>query len=256
MFDFAANVFAAEEGKTHLFSVGQAGYILKSKSGRLMGVDLYLSDCVERLEGHMGFKRLLPRLLDPMELVFDCIAASHPHRDHFDFDSIPQLLANPKTHLFASIHCMQEIKKLPVSDKQVSYVQPGDNRKNTDFEICFVSCDHGQAAPDAVGLIITVDGKKIYMAGDTCLRLDRMEEYAAKGPFDVLIAPVNGAYGNMDERDCAQLSAILQPKITIPCHYGMFASHGGNPGLFIENMKALCPLNHYLLMAQGECITL
>ena len=43
MNDFAIRVLTAPLGKTHLFSVGQAGFIIKSKSGQLLAIDLYLS---------------------------------------------------------------------------------------------------------------------------------------------------------------------------------------------------------------------
>ena len=46
MKDFAIKVLTANLGKTYLFSTGQAGFIIKSKSGQLLGIDLYLSDCV------------------------------------------------------------------------------------------------------------------------------------------------------------------------------------------------------------------
>ena len=94
MNEFTLKVLTAPEGSTYLFSVGQAGYIIKSKSGQLLGIDLYLSDCVERVEGNMGFKRLLPRILNPYDINFDLVIATHPHLDHFDMDSIPELLAN------------------------------------------------------------------------------------------------------------------------------------------------------------------
>ena len=94
MFDFAERVRCAELGKTHLFSVGQAGFIIKSASGKLFGIDMYLSDCVERVEGHVGYKRMLPKILEADELVFDCIVATHFHRDHFDVDSMKALMDN------------------------------------------------------------------------------------------------------------------------------------------------------------------
>jgi L-ascorbate 6-phosphate lactonase len=46
------------------------------------------------------------------------------------------------------------------------------------------------------------------------------------------------------------------PGMTIPCHYGMFASHGGNPGLFFDIMKEQYPKNKFLIMAMGEQLTL
>ena len=45
MLDFSAKVLSAKG--TCLFSVGQAGYIVKSDSGQLLAIDLYLSNCVE-----------------------------------------------------------------------------------------------------------------------------------------------------------------------------------------------------------------
>lgn len=250
--NFATKVLTARLGQTHLFSLGQAGYIIKSASGQLLGIDMYLSNCVERIEGHMGFKRLLPQILLPQDLLFDCIIATHPHYDHFDKDAMPELMANNRTHLYASVNCETEMKQLDFMNTRTSYVKPGDVFVVGDFTLEFVPCDHGTGAPDAVGVVITVDHKKIYEAGDTCLRLDRVEAYKKKGPFDVLIAPINGAYGNMNEQECARLSNALNPKVTIPCHYGMFASHGGNPGVFYDVMKKEYPNNEVLLMTQGE----
>lgn len=253
---FSKKVADACLGKTHIFSIGQAGYIIKSKNGQLLGIDLYLSQCVERVEGHVGFKRLLPQILNPGELVFDYLIATHMHCDHFDMDSIPELMNNEITKLYVSFCCGEEVKRLSINDKRVVYVKPGDNIETGDFNIHFVTCDHGEGVPDAVGVIIEVDGKIIFETGDTCLRLDRVDEYTAFGDIDVLIAPINGACGNMNETECAQLCKALSPRMVVPCHYGMFASHGGNPGMFIERMEEICPDKSYLLMAQGEKYTL
>ena len=46
----AQKIISAPLGRTTLISAGQAGYIIKSSSGQLLAIDLYLSDCVERLE--------------------------------------------------------------------------------------------------------------------------------------------------------------------------------------------------------------
>ena len=104
---------------------------------------------------------------------------------------------------------------------------------------------------DTLGVVVNVDGKIIYEAGDTCLRLDRINEIPQ--PIDVLIAPINGAYGNLDENECAVLSEAIHPGFTIPCHYGMFASHHGDVGRFYDIMvEKKLP---FLLMQQGEIFT-
>lgn len=253
---FATKVLTAPLGKTHLFSVGQAGFIIKSKSGELLGIDLYLSECVERMEKNMGFKRLLPRILEPYELEFDCIIATHSHYDHFDIDAIPQLISNNHTALYASLNCQTEVKRLYLAGRGITYVKPKECYQCGDFLLEFVPCDHGDGAPDAVGAVITVDGKKIYEAGDTCLRFEYLEELKGNGVFDVIIAPINGAYGNLNELQCAQLMGELKPKLSIPCHYGMFASHGGNPGRFYDIMQEKYSDMSVLLLTMGETLVL
>ena len=252
MNDLAIRILSAQQGRTHLFSIGQAGFILKSSSGQTLAWDLYLSECGERIEGHVGFKRLLPKLLYPEELILDVVVASHHHFDHFDPDSIPALTADKCTRLIAAHDCRELVEDQQMGKRPVTYVSPGDSVTAGDFTIHFVNCDHGTLAPLAVGAVICVDGKKFYFTGDTCLRLDRTEEILSFGTPDVLIAPINGAYGNLNEHDCALLSRALHPALTIPCHYGMFAAHGGDPGVFQKAMQQECPDNAYLLMRMGE----
>ena len=256
MISFANRILGAQIGETHLFFVGQAGFIVKSKSGALFALDLYLSDCVERIEGNIGFKRLQPKLLDATDLEFDILVTTHPHVDHFDVDSVPMLMSNQKTKLFASVECEKEINRLLMKPDRIRYVSPGDSYADYDFDIRFINCDHGTGAPDAVGVILTVDDKRICFVGDSCLRLDRVEEYLSQGEIDVLIAPINGAYGNLNEKECAVLSNTIKPKLTIPCHFGMFASHGGSPNEFIRIMDREYPEQKYLLMTPGEGIVI
>lgn len=247
MLDFAANVKTATG--PCIFSVGQAGYIIKSKSGSLLAVDLYLSDCVERLEGHVGFKRLLPKILDPVELDFDVIICTHPHWDHFDVDAVPDMMLD-KTQLFCSADCEALVRQCGMDgfENHIQYIKPGDKASVQDFDISFINCDHGTGAPDAVGVVVRVDGYTFFETGDTCLRLDRVNEMP-QSP-DVLIAPINGEYGNMNSRDVIELARALKAAVTVPCHYGMFASHGGNLKEFYDlSQEYKVPV---LLMRQGE----
>lgn len=251
MHDFATKVLTT--AGTAVFSTGQAGFIIKSSSGKLLGIDLYLSDCVERAEENKGFKRLLPKIFRPGDLTFDVLICTHPHLDHFDIDSVPPLMGD-KTKLYCSVDCEKLVHQtqLEYFSSAITYVVPGDHAVADDFDISFVNCDHGLGAPDAVGVVVKVDGKTIYEAGDTCLRLDWISEIPQ--PLDVLIAPINGAYGNLNEIECAELAEALRPAVTIPCHYGMFASHHGDAGKFYDEMtKRELP---FLLMQQGETFKL
>ncbi len=247
MLDFADKVLSAKG--PILFSVGQAGYIVKSSSGQLLAIDLYLSNCVERLEGHKGFKRLLPQILSPFDLAFDVVVCTHPHLDHFDIDSVPEMVSKG-AKLCCSVDCKKLVHRLQMEyyNEQITYIKPGDKTEIGDFDITYVNCDHGSGAPDAVGVVIKVDDKTIYEVGDSCLRLDRVNEIPQ--PLDVLISPVNGMYGNMDGKDTVALAEALKPGIVIPCHYGMFTSHGGDLKRFYD-LTAEKQIS-VLFMQQGE----
>lgn len=251
MHSFATKVLTSRG--TNIFAVGQAGFIIKSDSGQLLAIDLYLSQCVERLEGHKGFKRLLPQILDPLALNYDVVICTHPHWDHFDIDSVPEMMGDG-TKLYCSKDCEKLVHQLQMDyyNEDIIYVKPGDHCVQGDFDITFVNCDHGTGAPDAVGVVVKVDGKTIYEVGDSCLRLDRINEIPK--PLDVLISPINGMYGNMDSDDAVTLATHLNPSITIPCHYGMFASHGGDLKRFYDVMtEKKLPM---LIMQQGEAYKL
>ena len=111
MLRLAERILTAPRGKTVLFSAGQAGYIIKSAAGELLAIDLHLSECVERLEGHHGYRRLLPQVLLPEELEFDVVICTHPHLDHFDVDAVPALIANHRTRLLCSVDCRKLVEK-------------------------------------------------------------------------------------------------------------------------------------------------
>ena len=241
-----------KHGKTTLTFAGQAGFILESADGLRVGIDLYLSNCCERF---VGFKRLMPYLYDPMTLALDVVVATHAHYDHFDPDSVPLLLSDGKAELVCACDVKEEAVKLGLDESRITYLKQGDVYRKGDVNIKAVPCDHGELAPDALGLLITLDSKKIYITGDTAYREDYFKNPALQG-VDVLILPINGAFGNMDAHDGVRAAGIIAPALTIPCHYWNFAEHGGDPFAFMNGMKNDHPDLPYLMMRPGETIEL
>ena len=72
----------------------------------------------------------------------------------------------------------------------------------------------------------------------------------------VMIAPINGMYGNLTEQENVDLTAALKPQLTVPCHFGMFASHGGNPGLWKDLLEQQLPEQPFKLFTMGEGIVI
>ena len=247
-------ILSVSLGKTWLFWMGQAGFIIKSSEGKLLGIDLYLSECVEPVEGHVGYHRLMPQIVDPAELNLDVVIATHFHRDHFDIDAMPQLMANGKTQLFCAYDCKDDVENLNIDKQRVQYVKAGESYDFAGFHIDFIHSDHGAGAPLEAAPIVSVDGKHILEAGDTSLHLDWKDEYLKAGALDVLIAPINGAYGNLNEQENVELTAALNPKLVVPCHFGMFASHGGHPGLWKDLLEQQLPEQAFKIFTMGEGI--
>ncbi len=230
-----------------VFFLGQAGFVFKTPAGKLVALDPYLSDCCNR---HFGFKRLMPYILEPGELAFDMLLISHGHYDHFDPDSVPALMASGKTRLIGARDVEAECEALGVTG-DLTFIAVGDTVADGDVSVTAMACDHGELAPDALGLLMEIGGKRIYSMGDTCYRPDLLTDPALQG-LDLLILPINGAFGNLDEEQAARVIATLKPKLAVPCHFWNFAEHGGNPGIFQEKMKEIAPDCAYVLMRQGE----
>ncbi len=256
MKSFIEKLKSSEFGKTHLFWLGQAGFIIKSSAGKLLGIDLYLSECVETVEGHVGYHRLMPQIVCPEDLNLDVLIATHFHRDHFDIDAMTGLMSGGKTRLFCAYDCIDDVTQLGLDEERVTFIRPGDKADFEGFHIDFIPSDHGDGAPQEAAAIITVDGKHVLEVGDTSLHLDWKDEYLKAGTLDVLIAPINGAYGNLNEQENVDLTAALKPKLTIPCHYGMFGSHGGNVGLWKDLLESQQPNQKFKIITQGEGITI
>lgn len=253
MRDFAQKVssLTVPAGAVGVCFLGQAGFIFKTPDNQLVAVDPYLSNCCERC---FGYKRLMPYILDVNDLIFDEIIVSHAHYDHFDPDSIPVMMANGHTELIGALDTKTECERLGIN-KNVTYLSCNETLERGSAKITGLPCDHGKDTPYALGLMIEISGKRIYIIGDSAYRPDYLENPALHGA-DLLILPINGAFGNLNEEQAAYVIKELTPALSVPCHYWNFAEHGGNPGLFQEKMRKIAPESAYRLMRQGEIMVL
>lgn len=248
-FSEAVNSIFIPPDRVAVFWAGQAGYVIKTHSGKLIGLDLYLSDCCNR---YFGFKRIMPYLFDANDFVFDIILASHSHYDHFDIDAVPLLLQNGVTEMICAKDVAQECERLNLTQK-ITYLKCGEKVERDEIIIKAIPCDHGKETPYAVGFLITIGRKTICFTGDTSYRADFLENDEIKNA-DLLILPINGAFGNLNEKQAALVSAALKPKLTVPCHFWNFGEHGGNPAVFAGNMKKYAKDADYKVLRIGENI--
>ena len=237
-------------GHIHLYWLGQAGFLIKNSIGKVILIDAYLSDYVEKTDGN---HRLMMAVAEPEELHPNVILASHEHADHLDMDSLPALMAD-SAHLYCCKASHRICMEAGFDPAQVTGMQIGDKVQQDGFSVEAVWADHGDSAPDALGFWIVTEGVRIYFTGDTSYQSCRMQPVTNR-EMDLLIAPINGEFGNMNERDAAMLAQQAQPRLTIPCHFWTFAHHHGDPGHFQDAMRAIAPEVPAYTMCQGERLT-
>lgn len=244
-----------EPGSLAIFWLGQAGFVYKTPGGTVVVVDAYLSDCVHRMLSDVlyGFKRIMPAPFAPEEVEADLVVCTHLHADHFDYDAIPVLARNPSIHFVAAPDCRAEFEKLGVPADRYTIIHEGETLTYGDVSLTGVYADHGDLAPEALGLIVQSGDIRVWQVADTAYRPEKWQDIFAAG-IDVIIPPINGAYGNLDGIEAAKLAHDAHARVAIPCHFWMFAEHGGSPAQFLDACKELAPEVEPHLMAQGELL--
>ena len=235
-------------GSLAIFWISQAGFVYRTPAGKIIFIDPYLTDCVERLH---GFKRIMGTRITAEEVVADYVVSTHAHEDHLDVDAVPILLKNPRTCFVGAPDCEDRYQDLGVPKERYLILQEGQKLYFGDFSLTGIYADHGKLAPDALGVKLSVDQISVWQTGDTGYRPDRWQDVFNAG-VDVLVPPINGAFGNLDGVEAAKLACDVGAQIVIPCHFWMFAGHNGDPAAFVEACKQYAPNAKALLMSQGE----
>jgi len=217
-------------GELAIFWIGQAGFILVDSAGRVLAIDLYLTDCGERIK---GFKRLSPKMLSPTELRPDYYLITHQHFDHLDYDAIPIIASDRNTVFCGPPSCIEALRKDDIQEEQCIVMNPGDKVLFDGVKVTAVAADHGGMVPDAVGYVVEMGGHSIYFSGDTSYRPTNNQTVAKLEP-DIAVVCINGQFGNMDALEGAKTVIDVGAKRAIPCHFWTFAEHGGNPKEFME----------------------
>lgn len=240
---------AVVRGELAIFWLAQAGFAFKTAGGKIVYLDAYLSDVVETT---FGFKRMIEPPIKAAEVRADIVLCTHEHLDHMDTEAIPVIAANNPAAQFAGpIECAKEFEKMGIAAERCTLLEEGKTVTISGTGITSVFADHGEYAPDALGLVLDFDGVRVYHTGDTAYRPDEMRPVMAMRP-DVIIPCINGAFGNLDSRDAAQLVCDTGARLAIAAHFWMFVEHGGDPALFLKLCGEIAPAAEAIVMKPGE----
>ena len=142
----------------------------------------------------------------------DLILVTHEHYDHCSPEDIARI-AGKDTVIVSPGLCDGKLAG------NVRLVKPGDTLKEKGIEIRAVPAYNinKQFHPKSngwVGYIFTVEGQRIYLAGDTD-RIPEMKDYRC----DIALLPVSGTYV-MTAEEAALAASDIGPKVAVPMHYG------------------------------------
>ena len=106
------------------------------------------------------------------------------------------------------------------------------------------------ALEDAIGVVLEAGSFRVYHVGDSEYVPALVDGARGLRP-DLLLVPINGRSGNMDYTQAAQLTGMVQPRVVIPMHYGMFATNTADPQDFVDACRASGVEAHIAIMKVG-----
>ncbi|MDR1565676.1 MAG: MBL fold metallo-hydrolase [Treponema sp.] len=249
------------EKELALVWLGQAGFLIKTHQGKIILIDPYLTDYVNRVlqkDCGQGFRRMAAPLFEPEEIKADILLCSHEHQDHLDIDAMPGLLKNKTMKAYVNIASIGELKKNHLDVSRFSVVTKGNNYPFDEFVLTVTDCDHGSSTPEALGFILDFGFTAVYFSGDTSYNKERLSE-VLKRKIDIALLPINGAFGNLNAYEAAELARDTGAKLCIPHHFWTFPAHSaplGSPGDAIAAFPEKAPQCRLNLATPGEIMTI
>ena len=145
----------------------------------------------------------------------DILLVTHEHFDHYDTTAL-RLLTSGKTQLVMNKRCVEMYgdgtamangDKLQLADDITLEAVPAYN--TTEGHLQF----HPKGRDN--GYILTIDGLRIYIAGDT----EDIPEMADIKDIDIAFLPCNQPY-TMTPEQLVKAAKTIHPKVLFPYHYG------------------------------------
>jgi L-ascorbate metabolism protein UlaG (beta-lactamase superfamily) len=162
----------------------------------------------------------------------DIILVTHEHYDHCSPEDVQKVQkassviiteANSAAKLSGDVRVVQPGDKLTVEGIPIEVVPSYNTNKS------FHPKQNGW-----LGFIVTVEGVRIYHAGDTDL-IPEMASFDA----DIALLPVSGTYV-MTAEEAVEAAKMIKPKVVIPMHYDAIVGSSEDAQRFSDALSGFC----------------
>ena len=205
------------------------------------------------------FDRLYPSPIMAGEATnADVICGTHDHGDHIDRPIWPVLAkASPKAKFVLPEAVRRADSPLKgTAVRRLVGLNAGESVTIGEVKITAVPSAHELLDYDSktglypyLGYIFEGNGLAVYHSGDCC-RYEEQVRILKQWKLDLALLPINGrdawrlthdCIGCMTYQEAADLAGLLEPRLTVPAHYDMFANNMVDPWLFTEYMRVKYP---------------
>ncbi len=169
----------------------------------------------------------------------DIILITHEHYDHCSPEDIEKIIKED-TIIIASHQCKEKLKQFEGRVKEIRFLKPFektnvDNVEIEGFPAYNVNKPFHPKEDEKLGYVVTLDGKRLYHAGDT----DVIPEMNGLENIDIAFLPVSGTYV-MTAEEAVEAAKMIRPKVAIPIHYGAIVGTEKDAEKFKEFLGGSC----------------
>ncbi|MGY0797602.1 MBL fold metallo-hydrolase [Lysobacter sp. A286] len=220
--------------------LGQSGCRL-AFPGCMVYLDPYLSNSVQELDAP-DLARLLPIPCPPEQITdADWVLITHEHIDHCDPHTLPQLAAaSPAACFMGPAPVLQLLEQWGVSKDRLRLATETWSELADGLKVHAVAAAHPRIERNEfgqlrhVGFVIEYRAKRLYLAGDTSVTQELIDQLDTLRSISTAFLPVNehnffrgrrGIIGNMSVREAFQMADELGFQHVVPVHWDMFAAN-------------------------------
>lgn len=176
--------------------------------------------------------------IKPSQVKADYIILTHAHGDHLG-DAFDIARNNN-----ATIIAVNELANYASEQGCKAHNMHIGGGHNFPFgRVKFTIAHHGSSSPDGrymgepAGIVISINGKNVYHAGDTGLFLD-MRLIGEITPLDAALVPIGDNF-TMGIDDAVKAVEFLNPKLAVPMHYNTFGIIEADPEEFKRKVESI-----------------